>query len=399
MEDFLQNFSDPKFRQLFHEYTKMVSDPVEREKFRQDIQLLKSMKIDLDLPTVSIENNPSNQQHILPSPAFCLSVKASVYHDYNQIWKKYYIKICHHPSVAPARKGRKCTHSHSHTAECMHHETYESKTGNYRQIKNGENYWEIPYSLIKPQKVNDTKIYTIIFSTRTYHLFLRDDQFKSTLIYTAMQAIQEKYSEKFDEKSFELLNFDDPKLLTGIPTVVKSLEGNNEVNVANSTDPPSGELLITLQDLKVTSNLPFELIRFLVDHTSKLVKRNSRLPFLSFHIPKMTGKQLSRDCKLPILNLFGSDVVPYIPNTVIEQSETHITIVCEVDILEDNILVELTEKMISIQILSRNFGVGILLLHRLFLEVERVYNYYVNNGDVVIVVKKKCSRLWERLIE
>eukprot|EP01126_Amoeba_proteus_P062597 TRINITY_DN8534_c0_g1_i2.p1 TRINITY_DN8534_c0_g1~~TRINITY_DN8534_c0_g1_i2.p1 ORF type:complete len:163 (-),score=32.14 TRINITY_DN8534_c0_g1_i2:418-855(-) len=137
-EDFLQNYNDPRFRELFDTFTRTFSDEEEKKKFLKEMAQLNSVEFDL-LPT---KLSASGVPVIRPIPGFCFKVKAESYSNYEIVLKDIFINVTHHHSIEPAKSNRNC--SHKHTSNNPHKLP--------REVRNTMNYWKIPYSLSPPEK-------------------------------------------------------------------------------------------------------------------------------------------------------------------------------------------------------------------------------------------------------
>ncbi|XP_002741766.1 protein kintoun-like [Saccoglossus kowalevskii] len=161
---FSKAFKDEEFRKLFREYAEEISDPVNRQKYEEELaQMERDRGMDV--------------QFIHPTPGYVM--KTSIDGE-----KKAFINICTSdlvgkPSSSPG--------------------TDKSKPGG---MKSGVQ-WSIPYSLAPPREDldktgNRCMVYDCVFHPDTLQIAERNQRFRTMINDTAMDGIETNFKVKLD---------------------------------------------------------------------------------------------------------------------------------------------------------------------------------------------------------
>jgi len=155
----------------------------------------------------------------------------------------------------------------------------------------------------KPVKERGGKIYTVVVATQTLNKARRNDNFKSTLIKTAMQAIEQTFDENFDWEGYSIIsdNFKDKDTLKANPT--------SETKLDNPV-PPQHKISTT--DVNKIS-VPSEQLKEQIDNTQQ-IDNNSN--FLTTFIES----SLISDKHLKLINDHIANIkrTPSVPFTHVE---------------------------------------------------------------------------------
>lgn len=188
-------FKDPKFKELFHDYVREISDPNTREE--NDLYLRQ-----LEQEGRGSEAVGPGTELVAPEPSFVVKARSKSN-------RKVFVNICW---------ARKVGNAISESAQ-------------------GGSRWSVPYSLSKASTVSDShgqdcKCVDFCVGEETLQGCTNNEQFKRMVIDTALDAAEYRVEEKLDAKSYRILQRKSYYGSTSGPTVqaVKREDGNKADN-------------------------------------------------------------------------------------------------------------------------------------------------------------------------
>lgn len=190
LDRFTKAFKSEKFRELFSEYCKEISDPENRRIYEEELKQFEA-------------ECGNDVTFIIPEPGFVIKTSA------NQR-QKVFINVA------------RCDYIAKPSSKCG----IDTKTG-----QKGLN-WRIPYVQSKPKHDFDRNrkicaVFDVIFHSDTLHLANKNPMFKKLVIDTACDAVQSAY-----DITLDICNLKFPKMFyKGTPTPAllrKKIEDNTE---------------------------------------------------------------------------------------------------------------------------------------------------------------------------
>lgn len=148
-------------------------------------------------------------EHIVPEKWFCLVAKSKKYRDYGETEVQMFINFEWSERIGDPSTELVCAHSgpdHHHDHEPHAH---LPTTGTERP---GEHHYHVPYVLDRVYKSRETTIFDFVVGRKAMRWARKQSEFLNVLVMTAVEALEETYSEIVDRDSLTVSSSIDYKL-------------------------------------------------------------------------------------------------------------------------------------------------------------------------------------------
>lgn len=148
-------------------------------------------------------------EHIVPEKWFCLLAKSIKYQDYGEKEVQMFINFEWSERIGDPSTELVCSHSgpdHDHDHD---HDSSLPTTGTQRP---GEHHYRVPYVLDRVYKSKETTIFDFVVGRKAMRWARKQSEFLNVLVMTAVEALEETYSEMVDRSSLTVSSSVDYKL-------------------------------------------------------------------------------------------------------------------------------------------------------------------------------------------
>ena len=165
-------------------------------------------------------------EHIVPEKWFCLVVKCSSYTDYGDRSVEAFINFEWSERVDDPKVGLVCAHGGDDHHHHHHEETKHPHTGSEHP---GKHHYHIPYVLDRAYTSREMKIFDFVVGRKAMRWARKQTDFLNVLIQTAIESIEENYSEVIDRNSLAVSSKTDYKLSPNSSSSTNSQNAPNDL--------------------------------------------------------------------------------------------------------------------------------------------------------------------------